>query len=214
MSLEQIIKTRRSVRNFSNKKVEKEKLEKIIEAGTWAPSHCNTQGWKFIVIDDPKIKNKIFDNGGSYVIKNAPCGILVLYDKSQTDNLEFRDYIQSSSAAIQNMLLTAHDLELGACWICHLPSKKDLKKIVGIKSPYTPIAYIALGHSNQLVVEIPRKNKLEDVYSFNNFPWPEKKTPIKIHLKRFLRKIYYKLPNFIKKIILPLVDKFVKKFKN
>ncbi len=214
MELKEAIKTRRSVRNFSNKKIEKEILEKIIEAGMWAPSHCNTQGWKFIFVDDQSIKNKIFDSGGSHVVKNAPSGVLVLYNKSKTDNLEFRDYIQSSSAAIQNMLLTSHDLGLGACWICHLPNKDALKKIFNIKKPYEPIAYIALGYPNQNSREIPRKNKLEDIYSLNTFSWQEEKTPFKIYLKRFLRKIYYKIPNFIKKLIFPLVDKFVKKFKN
>ena len=76
MQLEEVIKTRRSIRKFSEGKLEKDILEKIIDAGSHAPSHCNTQGWKFIFIDDEKIKNEIFENGGSFVIKDAPYGIL------------------------------------------------------------------------------------------------------------------------------------------
>ncbi|MFC1756656.1 nitroreductase family protein [Patescibacteria group bacterium] len=214
MEIEQVIKNRRSVRVFSDQKINQETLEKILEAGNWAPSHCNTQSWKFIIVDDQEIKNKIFENGSAPVIKSAPYGILVLYNKSDSDNLEYLDWIQSSSAAIQNMLLTIHDLGLGACWVCHLPSKKTLKKIFNIKESYSPVAYVAFGYPKQTSISIPRKNKIENIYSFNKFSWPQQKTSLNIHFKRVARKIYYKLPLFVKKIISPLVDKFVKKFKN
>lgn len=214
MELREAIKTRRSIRKFSGQKIEKEILEKIIEAGNNAPSPCNTQGWKFILIDDPNIKNKIFENGGSHVIKNAPYGILTLYNKATSDNLEYSDWIQSSAAAIQNMLLTIHDLNLGGCWICHLPRKKTLNKILGIKNPYSPIAYIAFGFPERTPVEIPRKNRVNEIYALNKFIWQPAKTPLNIYVKRIAKKIYYRLPLFIKKLIFPLVDKFVKKFHN
>jgi nitroreductase len=134
MQLEEAIKNRRSIRKFTDKKIEKELLDKIISAGQHAPSHCNTQGWKFIIIDDEKIKNKIFENGGSFVVKDAPYGILTIYNSALSDNVEYSDYIQSSAAAIENMLLTIHDLGLGGCWVCHLPRKKTLNKILNIKN--------------------------------------------------------------------------------
>ena len=214
MELEQVIKTRRSVRKFSEKKITKEVLEKIIEAGQYAPSHCNTQDWKFIFIDNPKIKNKIFDNGGSFVIRDAPYGILVVYNTAQTDNIEYQDWIQSSSAAIQNMLLTIHSLGLGGCWICHLPKKKTLNKILNIKKPHTPIGYIALGYPDGKSTEVPRKNEVAEIYSLNEFKWPAQRVPVKTRIKRISKKVYLKSPVFIKKKIEPLTDKFVKKFKN
>ncbi|MFH1308396.1 MAG: nitroreductase family protein, partial [Patescibacteria group bacterium] len=155
MQLNEAIKTRRSIRIFSEKKLEKEILEKIIDAGQHAPSHCNTQGWKFIFVDDSKIKNKIFENGGSFVVKNAPYGILVLYNMALTDNIEYQDWIQSSSAAIQNMLLTIHDIGLSGSWICHLPRKKTLNKILKVKKPYMPVGYIAFGYSDKKPSEMP-----------------------------------------------------------
>jgi nitroreductase len=214
MQLEDAIKIRRSIRKFSNKKVEKELLEKIISAGQHAPSHCNTQGWKFIVIDDEKIKNKIFESGGSFVIKDAPYGILTTYNSALSDNIEYSDYIQSGAAAIENMLLTIHDLGLGGCWVCHLPRKKTLKKILGIKKPYTPIAYIALGFPENNSIKIERKNNIDEIYAINNFPWPKEKTSLSVHGKRVVRKLYFLMPAFIKKLIYPIVDKFVKKFNN
>jgi len=214
MELNQAIKTRRSIRRFSDKKLTKEILEKILDAGRHAPSHCNTQGWKFIFIDSPKIKNEIFENGGSLTIKNAPYGILVLYNTALSDNLEYQDWIQSSSAAIQNMLLTIHECNLGGCWICHLPRKKILNKILHIPKPYSPVGYIAFGYTKENPVIMPRKNKINEIYSINKFIWPKDKIPLNIRCKRLFRKIYFLLPSFIKKMIFPIANKFIKKFHN
>ena len=90
---------------------------KVIEAGMWAPSACNLQNWKFIVIDNQNLKEKLVDWGAAIFIKHAPMAILVLYD-NRTANIEYQDHIQSAAAAIQNMLLAAISLELGTCWIC------------------------------------------------------------------------------------------------
>ena len=59
MELQKAIKKRRSIRVFEERPVEKEKIEKIIDAGIQAPSACNVQGWRFIVITDQKIKDEI-----------------------------------------------------------------------------------------------------------------------------------------------------------
>ncbi|MEK9184082.1 MAG: nitroreductase family protein [Patescibacteria group bacterium] len=214
MELMEAIKTRRSIRVFSDKKLEKDVLEKIIEAGNYAPSHCNMQGWKFIFIDNQDIKNKIFENGGSHVIKNASYGILVVYNKALVDNTAYQDWIQSGAAAMQNMLLVLHSLGLGGCWICHLPRKKILNKMLNIQKPYSPVAYLAFGYPKATPIEVKRKKEIKEVYAINKFVWPGEKTPLKIYLKRIARKIYYIMPLFIKKMIFPIVDKFVKKFRN
>ncbi len=214
MELQEAIKTRRSIRVFSDKKLEDGILEKIIDAGNNAPSNCNTQAWKFIFIDDPDIKNKIVENGGAPVIKNAPYGILTLYNTAFNDNLEYQDWILSGAVAMQNMLLTIHDLGLGGCFICHLPRKKILNKILDVQKSYTPIGYIVFGYPKIKPVEMPRKNKFEDICASNKFIWPAEKVPLKIKLRRLSRKIYYRSPLFIKKMIFPVVDKFIKKFSN
>ncbi len=214
MELNEAIKTRRSIRKFSNKKLENGILEKILEAGNYAPSHCNTQGWKFIFIDSSEIKNKIFENGGSPVIKDAPYGILTLYNTASSDNLEYRDWILSGAVAMQNMLLTIYDLGLGGCLICHLPRKKTLDKILNIQKPYSIIGYIAFGYPEEKPITIPRQHELKELYALNGFIWPKSKTPLNIRFKRISKKIYFRLPLFAKKLIFKLIDKFIKKFHN
>lgn len=129
-----IINSRRSVRNFTAEPVDKNLIAKIIDVATRAPSACNIQGWHFIAVDDEKIKQELVDRGGSIIIKNAPTGILVLYD-NRTKDTEYNDYIQSAAAAIENLILAATYYELSSCWLCHLPTKRQLKKF----SPYLPI---------------------------------------------------------------------------
>ncbi len=216
MDIQFAIKNRRSLRRFLDKKIEPEIINQIIESANWAPSACNIQGWRFIIVDDQKLKEKIVERGGTKFIKEAPLGILVTYDK-RTENLEYQDHIQSAAAAIQNLLLAAFSKGLGSCWICHLPRKKELKKIFNIPPSHTPAAYIAIGYPAQELKAAPRKYKLNQLIGYNQFP----ANPIasvsnkKLLIKRIFRKIYYFLPSPIKKILFPVVDKyFTKKFGN
>ncbi len=213
-----LIKTRRSIRIFQDKEINQETIKKFIEMATYAPSACNIQGWRFIVINDQIRKQEIVDAGGSINILKAPVGILVLYD-NRTKNTEYNDDIQSASAAIQNILLTIHYLGLGACWICHLPPKNRLRKIFKIPQKLSPIAYITIGYKKNEPVDIPRKYNLDEIISFNEFSLKtplENLNPFKLFVLKILMKVYFLIPNWIKKKWLnQYTDKrFVKKFKN
>jgi len=65
---QKLISNRQSVRGYKPDAVEKEKIDRILEAGRISPSACNAQPWKFIVVDDPELKNKIADATSNRVI--------------------------------------------------------------------------------------------------------------------------------------------------
>lgn len=114
------IKTRRSIRKFIDKKVPKRIVGKILLAGTHAPSGCNCQPWRFIVIaKNPKTRT--FNPGCHYPwVENAPNMIIICIDPHDTfkvQNEEATDHILDTAAAIQNMLLAIHDLGLGGVWV-------------------------------------------------------------------------------------------------
>jgi len=191
MEFHKVIFGRRSVRNFLDRKVEKEKINQLIEAAIYAPSASNKQAWKFVVIEDENIKKSICSmNGsvlkaGSDVILRAPIGIVVLYRNDVSKNyIEYKDTIQSAAAAIQNMQLMAYNLGLGTCWICKLPLQRTLKKLLNIPRVYDVIAYVALGYpKNELddhtikhfkddineAIKRKRKYTTDDVVSYNSF---------------------------------------------
>ena len=194
-----IIKTRRSIRTFKDKKIPRLILKKLIEAAIWAPSACNMQDWRFIIIDDYDIKKEIYDNGGAVTIKDSPVTLVICYD-NRTDNKEYGDYIQSTAAAIQNMLLYAHELGLGSCWINHLPNKNVLRKILFIPKNYDPVGAIILGYPVDKQKTVPRRHKLENYYYYNKFYFKinPTKTWKKSLSRRFAKNIYYLLPKWVK----------------
>ena len=112
--------TRRSIRKFIDRKVPKNIVRKILLAGTQAPSGCNCQPWRFIVISKNP-ETKTFNPGRHYPwVENAPNMIIVCIDPHDTfkiQNEEATDHILDTAAAIQNMLLAIHDLGLGAVWV-------------------------------------------------------------------------------------------------
>jgi hypothetical protein len=118
----------------------------LISSAIQAPSACNRQAWKFIWINQMKTKTML-EKQGSPIITKAPCGILVLYrnDLSYNSYL-YKDHIQSAAAAIENILLTATELKIGACWICNLQRPRKIKKQLNIPQNFDIIAYITLGY--------------------------------------------------------------------
>ncbi|PKM82249.1 MAG: hypothetical protein CVU89_06290 [Firmicutes bacterium HGW-Firmicutes-14] len=215
MDIFDVIQQRRSVRNYNEQKVSKQDINKLIEAAQWAPSACNKQAWRFIVLDDKDILKKIIDIGAATFLKKTQQAILVLYE-NQTDNLEYMDYIQSASAAIQNMMLKAHSMGIGTCWICHLPPKRYLRKLLKIPSNYDPIALISIGYPLKGSVPVSRKAESQDIICYNMFNFTEERSSIikrcRLTLKRRLRYLYFRLP--YKGILRKIAMRFEKTFDN
>lgn len=109
--------TRRSVRKYTSKKIPATLVRKLIDAGRNAPSAYNDQPWVFITITRQQTKDVIVENKSqrSQFIKDAPLLIACCYDtnksKATSHNLE------NTAVAAENILITAHALGLGACYI-------------------------------------------------------------------------------------------------
>lgn len=116
--------TRRSIRNFLDKEVEEEKIEKILRAGMQAPSAWNFMPWEFIVVRDKDTLNKI-SKMSPYAIPaaNSNVAIIVLANIKliEKDNLWFQ---QDLGACVENMLLQATEEDLGSVWLGFYPEKK------------------------------------------------------------------------------------------
>ena len=136
MELAQIIDTRRSIRKFQNKPVEREKINHCLEAARMAPSACNAQPWHFIVIDDPERKERFCKEvfGGVYAMSQwasqAPVLIAAVSDKGNfisrlggfVRRTEF--YLVDHGIACEHIVLRAWDQGLGSCWVGWFNSEK------------------------------------------------------------------------------------------
>ncbi len=140
------IYSRRSVRHFTQEPVDPEIIDEIIRAGTWAPSGLNNQPWRFAVVTDRELKRQ-FEPLTKYrkVIEAAPVLIPVFVDRKAMYN-DVKDH-QAMGACIQNMLLAAHSLGLGAVWLGEiLKSADQVRQLLGLPENLELMAVIALGH--------------------------------------------------------------------
>jgi nitroreductase len=146
MNLFEIIRTRRSTRKFTEKPVPDEVIEKIIEAGTWAPSGLNNQPWRFAVIKESELKREISTlTHYSKVVLSANALIAVFLDNASSYD-RTKD-VQAIGACIQNMLLFIHSEGLGAVWLGEiLKSRERVLSIVNGSEDLELMAVIALGY--------------------------------------------------------------------
>lgn len=160
------IKNRRSIRKFINKEIEQEKLDILFEAARWAPSNCNKQLWKLIVINDDAIKKNLVDNAGSStLILKAPIVLCVIHY-----NDVFLEAYQTASAVTQNISLMATELEIGTLWLNSKGNTDKIKSILGIPDKYIISNFILLGYYDTSKTKTPPKRKpLSDFIMSNKF---------------------------------------------
>jgi nitroreductase len=146
MDIFTLIKTRRSIRKFKDAVVDDEVVDKIIEAGSWAPSGMNNQPWKFAVIRDRELKTDVASlTHYSKIILGAQALIAVFLDHSESYD-RTKD-AQAVGACVQNMLLYIHSQGLGAVWLGEiLKNKERVREFIGGDKELELMAVIALGH--------------------------------------------------------------------
>jgi nitroreductase len=155
----EIIKSRRSIRKFDDSAVSEGLLEKILDAGRWAPSGLNNQPWRFAVIRDAALKDMLSQlTHYSRIIKGSQVLIAVFLDNSVSYD-RTKD-VQAIGACLQNMLLEAHSLGLGGVWLGEiLKNKEQIREILGLTKDLELMAVIALGQP----AESPRTGKRKEL---------------------------------------------------
>lgn len=146
MDLLEGIYTRRSIRQYTDQPLERENLLEIIKAGTWAPSGLNNQPWRFVIVQNPDIRKELASFTKYHtLIERAPACIAVFVDKNVMYH-EVKDH-QAMGACIQNMLLAAHALGLGAVWLGEILKNADgVRRLLGLSENLELMAVVALGH--------------------------------------------------------------------
>jgi nitroreductase len=160
----EIIRTRRSIRKFTEDHVPDDVIDRIIEAGTWAPSGLNNQPWKFAVIKDAGLKKQISGlTHYSRIVLSANVLIGVFLDNSVSYD-RTKD-TQAIGSCIQNMLLYLHSIGLGAVWLGEILKNKDrVLDLVGGSDEFELMAVIALGHPAEKKGDGNRKKPAESVF--------------------------------------------------
>lgn len=147
----QCILDRRSIRKFSNQKIDKQVLTEILTAAMHAPSAVNRQPWHFVVIDRRELMDRIMEiHPYAAMLRTASHAIVVCGDLHQQHDDGY--WVVDCGPATQNLLLAAHALGLGGCWVGLHPRegrKKDMASLLGLPDHIQPFALVALGYPEE-----------------------------------------------------------------
>ena len=156
--------TRRSIRKYKEKEVEKEKLERIAQAGTFSATGRNRQSPKIIVVTNKALRDRLsklnakimgMDEGDPFY--GAPAVIIVLADKSCPT------YIYDGSIVMANLMTACYEEGLGSCWIhrareeFELDEGKAILKELGIEGDYEGIGHCIVGYADENPTPSERK---------------------------------------------------------
>lgn len=164
------ILSRKSVRSYTNQKVSRDDLMKIVKAGMAAPTAINIQPWEFIVIDDPNILAELGGvNRAGQMIAKAPAAIVVAGNMdAYKDRPNARDFwVQDTSAATENILLQIEAMGLGAVWTAAFPVQErmdGIRKVLNLPDNIIPLNVIAVGYPDT-------ENKPKDKWKENKLHW-------------------------------------------
>ncbi len=144
----QAITSRRSIRSYNNKPVPPEMTLKILEAAMAAPSANNKQPWHFVVITERAILDAVPGfHPYSHMLFEATLAILVCGDTGSESNPGYM--AQDCSAAMENILIAAQGLGLGAVWLGLYPRQErmdGMRKLLKVPDVFIPFALIAIGY--------------------------------------------------------------------
>ncbi|HQI82655.1 MAG TPA: nitroreductase [Deltaproteobacteria bacterium] len=161
-----LIRTRRSVRSFVGTEVGDEMVEKVLEAGRWAPSGMNNQPWRFAVIRDRDLKDRVGRLTRYRRIVHAADTLIAVFLDTTAGYHRTKD-IQAMGACIQNMLLAIHGLGLGGVWLGEiLKSGGELRALLDAPDHYELMAVIALGYPAEKSVQQPERKDLASLVFF------------------------------------------------
>lgn len=160
-----LLQERRSIRKFTDKKVETEKIDALIEAALRAPSGRGINPWEFVVVTDEAVLEKLSlakAKGGAF-IKNAPLGVVVCVDPDKTDI-----WIEDASIASIIVLLAAKSLGLGGCWIqirermhnSTEPAEPYITELLNLPKNLKVLSMVAIGYPAEEKAPHP-KEKLQ-----------------------------------------------------
>jgi len=150
----ELLKSRRSIRKFQDREVEKDKQDTILKSGLLAPSSRARRPWEFIAVTDRDLLKKLSAcrEHGSQFLAGAPLGIVVIADPEVCDV-----WVEDASIASIIIQLSAQSLGLSSCWIqvrerfhsSEVKAEDYIKKVLGIPSKYSVECMVAIGYPEE-----------------------------------------------------------------
>jgi len=169
MELKEAIRKRHSVRDYEDKSIPEDKLNRVLEAARLAPSANNRQPWKFVVVKDRQRRQELARAAdGQTFIGEAP--VVIAAVATNTEHVMpcgVPSYAVDLAIAVDHMTLAAADEGLGTCWIGAF-SQERAKEILGIPAPYRVVTLFPLGFPRR-EREMKVRKALEEIVCYETF---------------------------------------------
>ena len=141
--------TRRSIRRYTDRPVSREQLDTLLACAMAAPSGYNEQSWRFVVVREAQTREQLAaaSNWG-WMAVSTPLVIVVCGDPV-AERHPGQYWVQDTVAALENMLIAAHAMGLGAVWIGLYPRPErtaPVRRLLGLPEPVEPLGMVAVGH--------------------------------------------------------------------
>lgn len=146
-----LVKTRRSMRKFTNERLSDSELKELMRSALMSPSSKGSHCWEFVVVDDPDVLLQLSacKQVGSAFLAEAPMAIVVLADPQVSDV-----WVEDASVASTILLFQAEDMGLGACWVQIRNranengenAEDNVRQILGIPDHLRILSIVAVGH--------------------------------------------------------------------
>ena len=179
-----LVKARQSVRRYLDKPVEREKIERCLEAAQLAPSASNSQPWSFIVIDEPKLKGAVAKETFSQLISfnhfslQAPVLIILISERSGFLN-KVAEAIKDKQFSLidigitaENLCLQAAEEGLGTCMLGWF-NEKGVKKLLNISPSKRVELIITMGYSESNEIRPKKRKEMDQIRSYNSHRLPK-----------------------------------------
>lgn len=145
METVEAIASRRSVREFTGEPVAGAELDRLVEAARWAPSGLNNQPWRFMKVTDRETIGGLSELTRYRGVVAGASALIAVFLDSEAMYDRTRD-LMSAGAAVQNMLLAAHDMGLGACWLGEILARRaEAEALLEAPDDLEMVALVALG---------------------------------------------------------------------
>lgn len=178
------IRTRRSVRRFSGRPVEPEKLQAVLEAAGMAPSWGNMQCWRFVVVQNPSLKAEISElaqvepycpprgyktNPAQKSLTDAPVVIVVCAEPNRSSDMRCQQYFMTDvGLAVENLMLAAHALGLGSSFV-GIFDEKRLGELFHIPHFISIVGLLPLGYPLDEEIGLPSRKPLDEIVFYDKW---------------------------------------------
>lgn len=165
MNFLDLVKKRYSVRAYSPRTIESEKMDYIMECVRLAPSAVNFQPWHFSIVADPEKLTALKSTYAREWIQTAPCIIVACADHQEAwhRKMDGKDHADVDIAiAVEHLCLAAAEQGLGTCWVCNFDASR-CKEVMSLPENWEPVALIPIGYPTEESVPEKRRKTLDEI---------------------------------------------------